>query len=112
MWYYVEPVSPYKFSAVSYPTIQGDITSALFVAALKTDEEDLKPEYLQVFFDPATENWVIKLKNVFALTGSRYISYTDGGGSSSEWTHGANVLYNTTGTPTFVKPTTSRIITL
>lgn len=110
--YYVEPVSPYVFSAVSYPTIQGDITSALFVAALNTDQEDLKPEYLQVFFDPATEYWVIKLKNVFAITGSRSISYPDGGGSSAEWTHGANVLYNTNGTPTFASPTVTKTINL
>jgi hypothetical protein len=111
MWYYREPVSPYVFHAISYPTIQGDITSVLIIAAVDTTVDDLLPEYLQVFFDPRTEGWVIKLKNVFALTGSRSISYPDGGGSSSEWTHGANTLYKIGNeTPTFTKPSIDKTI--
>ena len=113
MWVYVEPMSPYVVSGAGYPTIQGDITSALFAAALNTDQEDLKPEYLQVFFDPKTEGWVIKLKNIYALTGSRSIDFPDGGGDIIEWTPGSNALYKIgDDAPTFTKPSISKTITL
>lgn len=113
MWYYMAPVDPYVQSAVGYPTMQGDITTALFVATLNTDQEDLKPEYLQVFFDPKTESWVVKLKNVYALTGTRSIDFPDGGGDTTEWTHGVNALYKLgDSVPTFTKPSISKTIML
>lgn len=111
--YYVEPISPYVFSAVSYPTIQGDVSSALFVGSYNTDQEDLRSDYLQVFIDPKSDSWGVTVKNLIEIKEDRSISFPDGGGSTADWPHGMNSLYKIGGgSPTFTKPPVSKTYTL
>lgn len=110
-WYYVEPAPGYSFVAVSYPTFQGDISSALFasVANKSNADVDLRSDYLRVTVDPRDNSWSIHIKNVFDLTGGRSISFPDGGGSFEG--RGSNTLYKLAGSPPqFGAPATTKTI--
>jgi len=107
--YYVAPIDPYTFSAVSYPTIRGDVSSALFVGSFNPEVEDLSSDYIQVFIDPNSKSWGVTVKNILEIKDDRQITFPDGGGSTVDWPHGMNSLFKVGGSsPTFSKPSASR----
>lgn len=111
--YYVSPKAPYLYTAMSYPSAGGDVSSTLLVSAFKTDSDDYKADYLQVFIDPKTSSWAVTVKNIISVTGTRSISFPDGGGDQSMWVDGVNTLYKIgAAAPTFIKPDIDETINL
>lgn len=111
--YFLAPIDPYVYKGMSYPTIQGDISSALFVSARNYDEEDLKADYLQVSIDPKSKSWGVTVKNILEIKDDRTVSFPDGGGDTSVWEHGVNTLLKIGNSdPTFSKPSVNETIAL
>ena len=121
--FYEPPVSWFKYSTATYPTMLDDIHSQLFPSGVSPSDNRIKTGFLQVFTDPETESWVVRCKNVIPLGNHTFttsawperalqtftveftISFPDGGGSVLPYTNGKNTLYKIgNSAPSFTGP--------